>query len=260
MNDNEKMLKNGSFKELVLKLSIPAIIISLVMVIYNIADIYFIGKTNDPNQIAAISLATPVFTIMSGFGTLFGSGATILISTALGANEKDKVKKISSTAFLVSVISGLIFTLIIMLFTEKIAYMLGADESTVAFACDYLKIFSLGCAFSITNTAFGNIIRADGSAVISMLSNIVGTISNIILDAIFILSLGMGVKGAALGTFIANGISFVFIVIYITCKQNSLSINPKYAKFNVFNIVAYGFPMASSNLLMSVSDTISNIP
>lgn len=258
MNSNELMLKQGSFKELVLKLSIPAIVISLVMVIYNVADIFFIGKTNDPNQIAAISLATPVFSLLSGFGTLYGSGGSILISTALGANEKDKVKKISSTSFYLSLLSGFIVTIIIELFTPNILKLLGSDNNTYMFAASYLRIFAIGCGFGIVNTAFGNIIRADGSAVMSMITNLTGTISNIILDAIFILIFGMGVKGAAIATLLANLISFIFIVVYICFKQESLSINLKYFKFNIFKIMSVGFPMACSSLLMSVSDTFSN--
>ena len=115
MNRSEEILKNGSFGKLLLNLSLPAIIVIIIMIIYNVADTFFIGQTGDPNKIAAISLSMPIFTILSGIGTLFGNGGTTSISIALGEGNKEKIKKITSFCFIGCIAVGIVFFLAIFL-------------------------------------------------------------------------------------------------------------------------------------------------
>ena len=109
MNRSEEILKNGSFGKLLINLSLPAIIVIIIMIIYNVADTFFIGQTGDPNKIAAISLSMPIFTILSGIGTLFGNGGTTSISIALGEGNKEKIKKITSFCFIGCIALGIVF-------------------------------------------------------------------------------------------------------------------------------------------------------
>ena len=106
MNKNQKMLEKASYPKLLLSLSLPAVVIMLVMIVYNMADTFFIGQTGDPGKIAAISLCGPVFSILSGLGTLLGSGGCTAISLALGKKDTDKVKKYSAFCCYASLILG----------------------------------------------------------------------------------------------------------------------------------------------------------
>ena len=96
---NDSVLEKGSFWELMLKLSVPTVVVILIMIIYNVADTYFIGQTGDPNKISAISLGMPLFTILSGIGTLFGNGGTTSVSIALGEGNKDKIRHVTGFCF-----------------------------------------------------------------------------------------------------------------------------------------------------------------
>lgn len=109
MSRSEEILKNGSFGKLLLNLSLPSVIIIIIMIVYNVADTYFIGQTGDPSKIAAISLSMPVFTILSGIGTLFGNGGTTAISIALGEGNKEKIQKITSFCFFGCIAVGCLF-------------------------------------------------------------------------------------------------------------------------------------------------------
>ena len=261
MKKNEELLESGSYGKLVLNLCVPSIIIMVVMVIYNVADTFFIGQTGDPNKIAAISLCAPLFSVLSGLGTLFGSGGCTAISIALGKREQEKIKKVTSFCCYASLALGFLFFMIVLVFTPAICTALGADADTLAFTCSYLRIIAIGAPFVMFNNVFANIIRADGAAVQSMIANGLGTVSNIILDALFILVFSWDVSGAALATILGNIISCIYLFYYVTRKQKAFSLSPKLFSLDreiFLSVLSLGLPMACSTLLMSFSHVISN--
>lgn len=260
-NKNEMVLAEGSFPQLLVKLCIPTIVVMLVMIIYNMADTYFIGQTGDPNKIAAISLSMPFFTILSGISTLFGNGGCTSISMALGRNDHRKIKAFCSICCYCSVAVGIVFMLIVNAAIQPIAVMLGADADTMEFTRQYLQIFSLAAPFVMFNQTFGCVIRADGAATQAMISNVLGTVSNIILDALFILVFHWDVAGAALATVIGNVLTTVYLIYYLWKKQPAFRPYPKYFTFQkdcFLPVVTLGLPMCCSTLLNSVSHMISN--
>jgi len=261
MSRNEEMLEKGSFAGLLLKLCLPTIVIMLVMVVYNMADTFFIGQTGDPTKIAALSLCSPMFSILSGLGTLFGSGGCTMISLALGKKEYERIKSCTSLCFLGSLVLGFLFLFVTLFALKPISLALGADADTLAAASAYLRIIALGAPLILFNNVFTNLIRADGAAVESMICNGLGTVSNILLDALFILVFSWDVEGAALATVIGNGISCIYLFYYILKKQKAFSLNLKHVclkKEIVLPIVTLGLPLACSTLLMSFSQMFSN--
>lgn len=261
VNKSESMLAEGSFLQLLLQLCVPAVVIMLVMIVYNMADTYFIGQTGDPNKIAAISLSMPFFSILSGISTLFGNGGCTSISMALGRRDYDKIRSFCSICCYSALAIGLVFLLIVNVSIEPIATLLGADADTMEFTCQYLRIFSLGAPFVMFNQIFSSLIRADGAASQGMISNIIGTVSNIILDALFILVFHWDVAGAALATVIGNVLSTLYLVYYLWKKQPAFRPYPKYFTFKkdcFLPVVTLGLPMCCSTLLNSVSHMISN--
>ena len=261
MNRNQEMLEKASYPKLLLNLSLPAVVIMLVMVVYNMADTFFIGQTGDPSKIAAISLCAPMFSILSGLGTLLGSGGCTAISLALGKKDTEKVKRYSSFCCFASLALSALFLVVVSLFLSPICRMLGAEADTVTDAVRYLRIIALGAPFILFNNVFANVIRADGAAKESMIANCAGTFANIALDALFILGFSWDVAGAAVATVLGNCVSCAYLLYYMTRKQPLLSLSPKQFSLQPeisWTVVSLGLPMACSTLLMSLSAIIAN--
>lgn len=261
MNKNEELLKSGSFTQLLLNLSVPAIVIMVVMVAYNMADMFFIGKLNDAYMIAAVGLAAPVFSILTGFGTLFGSGGCTVISLALGKEDHERARKVSALCFYGSILFGVFFAVVLLLLLEPVCRFVGADQTTLAYTMDYLRVITLFAPVSIFSNVFMNLIRADGAAKESMITNVAGTVINIILDPLFILVFRWGVVGAAIATGLGNCTSATYLLRYMRKNSSLYSVKPvdaKPAKDVLFPIISLGLPMAFSTILMSFSHMISN--
>lgn len=160
---------------LIRKMAIPTVIITLVMAVYNMADIFFIGKTGNADMVNAIAVCMPAFTVIQAFGTLIGAGGCTAISVALGRDEREKARQISAFCFYFSVGLGLLLAVAGWIFMDPLAALLGTSESTHAYAVSYLKVLALGCPAMIFSNAFVNILRADGSVKESMMANLSGT-------------------------------------------------------------------------------------
>lgn len=261
MNHNENFLTETSVWKLIAKLSIPTVIITLVMAIYNMADIFFIGKTGNADFVNAISVCMPVFTIVQAFGTLIGAGGCTAISIALGRQENHRTKSISAFCFWLSLALGVMLTLFINIFADSFVTLLGATASYKPYAITYLKIIGSGSTIMLFSNAFVNILRADGSVKESMAANLSGTFLNIILDPILILGFNMGVAGAAVATVLGNALSLIIILKVYKKKSDILSFNVKHLSFRTDNsvkILALGMPLAIGTLFMSFSYMIMN--
>ena len=242
--------------------AVPSILTSLVIVFYNMADTFFVGQTGDPNQIAAVSLATPIFLLMMACGNIFGVGGSSFLSRALGEGKREKVKKISSYCFVSCIATGLLIMVLVLCAMSVILRIAGSSPNTEVFAKEYLSCCAYGAVFVVLSGALGNLIRGEGAAKTAMFGMILGTVINIVLDPIMILCMEMGVKGAAWATVIGNVCSVLFYLGYILFSgRTSLSINPKYFSFKEgipFGILAIGIPVFLNNVLMSTSNVLMN--
>jgi multidrug efflux pump len=207
----------------ILKSAVPAIVGMIVILVYNIADTYFVGQTGNPLQVAAVSLTLPVFLLFMATGNLLGIGGTSVISRSLGAGNAGYAKKVSSFCFYSSILLGVIFTFLFWILMPQILRMIGTSSDTIGYARDYLNIVAPSAPFVIISTAFGNILRAEGRSRQAMMGMLLGTITNIILDPIMILALNMGVSGAALATLIGNIVGAFYYIIYIKKSRTLLS-------------------------------------
>lgn len=242
-------------------MAVPTMISMLVVVIYNMADTFFIGQTKDPLQVAAVSLATPVFMIFMALGHLFGIGGSSAISRALGERRKDRAWHISSFCCYGSLGLGVMVAVISVLGMEQILHLIGASENTIGFARQYLTIISIGAPTIMFSTAFANILRGEGASRESMVGNLLGTIVNIILDPVMILGLGWGVSGAALATIIGNIAACFFYISYYVRGKSMLSIHVKDFRMGegiAASVAAIGIPASLNNILMSFANIILN--
>ena len=258
---NEEMLRSGNYRTLALKLCVPAILIMLVMVLYHMADVFFIGQTGDPNKVAAVSLASPMFSILSGLGVLLGNGGCTAISLALGKGDYDRIKKISAFAFWGAALIGAVFAVAVLSLMNPVCRLLGTDSGTEAFTAEYLRIIAIGAPLIMLTNVVPALIRADGSTTDSMIGNMIGTVLNIALDPLLISAFGMGVSGAALATVIANGVSLIYYVYFLRTKGKIYSASPKdisLEKDVVWTVISLGLPLSLSTILASVSGAIAN--
>jgi putative MATE family efflux protein len=226
------------------------------------ADTFFVGQTGDANQVAAVSLALPVFLLFMAVGNIFGIGGSSLISRLLGAGNSKKVKAVSSFCFYGCVLFSLILTPLILVFLPNILRLIGCSENTIVFTESYLTWIASGGVFIITSTAFASIVRSEGAAKTAMTGLMIGTIVNIVLDPIMILTLGMGVPGAAIATVIGNMCTIIFYLRFLIGSKTVLSISPKHflVKDGIAKgVFAVGLPSAASRILINVATIVLNV-
>ena len=240
--------------------ALPTVAGMVVILIYNIADTFFVGQTNDPYQVAAVSLATPVFLLFMATGNLIGIGGTSVISRALGEKRPEFANNVSAFCFYASWLVGVIFAALFLLEMPNILNAIGVSGQTLEPTRDYLLYVAPSAPFVIMSVAFGNIVRAAGRAKEAMFGMMLGTGLNIILDPIFILYFNMGVGGAAIATLIGNVVSALYFWRLVSGSNTSLSIKLADFRFKgvFWPVVSIGVPAALNNVLMSTSIIVLN--
>ncbi len=256
-----EIFQNAPVPKAVLYNVIPSIVSMIMVLIYNLADTFFIGQTDNAYMVAAVSLATPVFLLFMAVGMLFGIGGTSLISRMLGQGDRNKAKNTSSFCFWSGLVIGILSMVLIWIFVEPICNAIGASADTMEYTKQYLSVVASGIPFLIVSNSFSNIIRSEGNAKKAMLGMIIGNLVNIILDPVFILVCGWDVKGAAIATVIGNVSSSVFYISHLLSKKSILSIRP--ADYRIRGRIAtgvfgIGVPASLNNILLSVSNIVIN--
>lgn len=243
-------------------LVIPTIISQLIMLVYNLADTWFIGQTGDDNQVAAVTLAFPVFMILSVISSMFGIGGGSLISRLLGKQEPENATKVFSFSVIGGVIGAALLSVLTAMLLPTLLSFLGADEFTYGYTRDYLMYTVVyGGIPSIMSMILANIIRAKGGAKIASFGLSMGGILNMIGDPIFIFGLHMDVAGAALSTAFSNCITMLFFIFYLmrTSSNSAFKIKlfaPLPSADLIQQIFSIGTPASLQILLAAVSNSI----
>lgn len=272
MNSNRKPQdKHALFESVpvpraVMTLAIPTVISSLVMVLYNLADTYFVGFLNDPVQTAAVNLAAPVLLAFNAVNNLFGVGASSMLSRALGRREEHTARQSAATGFFCALVAAVLFSLGFTVFKTPLLSVLGTDAVTVDATSEYLFwTVTCGAAPSILNVVLAYLVRAEGSTLHAGIGTMSGCLLNMVLDPIFILPWGldMGAAGAGCATFVANCVActYFFVLLISRRGRTSVSLSPrdvKLGKVILVGICAVGIPAAIQNLLNVVGMTILN--
>lgn len=261
---NEKTLdvfSNMSVPQAVIKNIIPAMVAMLMVLIYNLADTFFIGQTKNAYQVAAVSLATPVFLMFMAVGTIFGIGGTSVISRAMGEGKTEYAKKVCSFCMWACIIAGITISALFLLFIDSILLLIGASEDTWEYARSYLTIVSCSGVFVLISNCYSNILRAEGQATKAMIGQIIGNLLNVVLDPVMILGFGWNVTGAAIATVIGNVMAASYYIVYFLRGKSSLSIRIR--DFSVkdkicSSVLVIGVPASLASVLMSISQMIIN--
>lgn len=256
-----EIFQKASIPKAVLFNVIPAIVSMLMVLLYNMADTFFIGQTHNAYMLAAVSLATPVFWVFIAVGMLFGVGGTSLISRWLGEGKKEDAKHVSSFCFWGGIGFGVIGMIGILIFADPLSRLVGASSDTLSYVREYLRIIAFGVPFLIISNSFSHIIRAEGNANQAMLGTIFGNVTNIVLDPLMIIGMGMNVRGAAIATVIGNVVSAGYYIWHLTRGSKILSIKFSHYRMSqgiVKGVFSIGIPASLNSFLMSSSNIVVN--
>ena len=233
MTDKHQLMGTEKVGKLLLQFSLPAIIGMLVNALYNIVDRIYIGNIKDVGHlaIAGVGIVFPVIIFVFGFSILIGLGSATNVSLNLGRKNQEEAEKYLGTALVFGLAVSLILAVIAFIWLDDIVGFLGGSEKTFKYASEYLKVCILGFPAAVVGYVANASIRADGNPKMAMVTLLIGAITNIVLDPIFIFYLGMGVKGAALATIISQYVSGIWAVYYFYTRFSGLKIKKEYLVF-----------------------------
>ena len=244
-----------------LTLAIPVVLSMVVTLIYNLADTFFVARTNSTALVAGVSLGAPVFTALMAIGNIFGQGGSVLISRLIGQNDTDNAERTSSFCFYITFFLGIIIAFLMLLFRIPILGILGADSETFKYASDYYIPLAIGAPFIMLSFIHSNLLRSEGLSKESMIGTAGGAIVNIILDPIMISGLGWGASGAAIATVIGYIFSDAVFLVMVKRKSRILSVSIRKLKLSssfIRQIVGIGIPAAIANMMQSFTAVMTN--
>ena len=240
--------------------AIPSIISMLVGSLYNIVDQFFIGQRVGELGNAATNIAFPLSTSCLALALLIGIGGSSAFNLAMGSGHEKRAVNIMGNAVVLLAGSGLVLSIIPLLFLKPLLLFFGSPKSVLPYAMEYTKITAFGFPFLLLSTGGGHLIRADGRPRITMLCNLVGAVLNTILDALFVFGLNLGMSGAALATIIGQIVSGALAIGYlmhgktVTIRRENLRIKWE----NVTRIASLGMAPCSNQVAMMVVQIIMN--
>lgn len=260
--DRSQALGNEPIGKLLWDFSLPAIVGMLVNALYNIVDSIFVGNGVGEVGLTAVTIAYPIMLIMMGFGMLIGIGASTLVSIRMGQQNKEAAEKILGNALSLLLIIAVVFTLGLTFFLDPILRLLGAEGDVLPYARDFTHMIALGSVSLYIGFGLNNIIRSEGNPRIAMFTMLISAIINIILNPLFIFGLGLGIKGSALATVIAQTVSAIWVLAYFFGKKSVLKIRTANLRLNgaiVAEIIKIGISPFLMQIAASVVTLLFNI-
>jgi len=261
---NEKrinVLEKEPVTKAIFKMALPMMTGMIVQILYNLIDTFFVGQLNDPNQVAAVAISMPLFMLLMAISGIMGNGGASYLSRVLGAKDYSKANKTVSIAFFTCVIIGAATSILGIIFISPIVKVLGATELIFPYAHSYSLTILTASIIIMCNYALGQLLRAEGAAKEAMFGMLIGTVTNIALDPLFIFTFKMGAAGAALATVVANGIGLVYYLSIYLKKKSMVHIGFKYFSFDkkiYSEILKIGIPASLNQLLLSMANVFTN--
>ena len=249
------------------KMAIPTIVSQLITLVYNVADTWFIGQTNNPYMVAASSLVLTVFLMTTGIANLFGVGGGSLVVRLLGRNDEDEAEKVASLSLVMAAASSLVFSVLCFIFMNPLLRLLGASDNTIGFARQYLMfVVVIGCFPTVLANTMSSMVRNIGYSKEAGFGLGMGGVLNVILDPLFMFVVfpnGYQVMGAAVATMLSNFITLAyFIFVYKKLEGKTVLALPrsieKIRRESMGSLFSVGIPAAMSLLLFDLCNIVIN--
>lgn len=254
---NNEFLGKESIGKLLFKLSIPTVIAQIINMLYNLVDRIFIGHMEESGDLAltGVGVCLPIIMIVSAFASLISAGGAPRASIYMGKKDKDTAEKIMGNCFILQIIISLILTIVLLLFNKELLLLFGASDNTINFALSYMNVYAIGTLFVQLTLGMNAYITAQGFSKIAMITVLIGAVFNIALDPIFIYGFNMGVKGAALATIISQGVSCIFVILFLFSKKSILRLKGSNFKLN-FKLILPCMALGLAPFIMQASESI----
>lgn len=237
MNQKTKDLATLPIPNLMLKFFVPAFIGVFVNALYNIVDRIFIGQGVGSLALSGVSATFPVMLIMMGFGMLIGIGSGVMVSINLGKRDQKRAEEVLGSGFLLMLIVSILITVIGFSIKDVMLESFGATAETKQYANEYLDIILAGTVFQVVGFSLNNIIRAEGNPRIAMISMLLSSGVNVILNPVFIFWFGWGVRGSALATVISMIILTVWVIYHFRNSRSVVKLKLENVRFNVKTVL-----------------------
>ena len=261
MNNHKETLGTAPIGKLLFQLAVPTVVAQLINMLYNIVDRIYIGHIPGDGRLAltGVGVCMPLIMIIAAFAALISSGGAPRASIYMGKGDQASAEKILGGCFSLQILISAVLTAILLIWNQDLLLLFGASENTIGYAKDYMNIYAIGTVFVQLTLGMGAFITAQGFAKIGMMTVLIGAVSNIILDPVFIFGLNMEVKGAALATVISQAISCIWVLTFLRGQKSYLRLRKENLRIDcklVFPCVALGlsaFVMQSSESVISFS-------
>ncbi len=248
---NPTALGTESIGKLLMQYAVPAIIAMTAASLYNMVDSIFIGHGVGTMAISGLALTFPLMNLAAAFGSLVGVGASTLISVKLGQKDYDTAQRVLGNVFVLNILLGVVFTVVVMIFLDPILYFFGGSEQTISYARDYMQIILLGNVITHLYLGLNAVLRSSGHPQKAMYATIATVVINTILDPVFIYGFGWGIRGAAIATIVAQLLSLIWLFKLFTNREELLHFHRGIFKLKrkiVFDSLAIGLSPFLMNL------------
>ena len=260
MQDQKALLGSAPLGKLLFKLSVPTVVAQLINMLYNVVDRIYIGHIPDTGSLAltGVGVCMPLIMIVSAFAALVGSGGAPRASIFMGKQDHDSAEKTLGNCFSTQLIVSVITTAALLIWNRPLLLAFGASENTIGYASDYMSIYAMGTLFVQLTLGMNSFITAQGFTRTAMVSVIIGAVSNIILDPVFIFVLDMGVKGAALATIISQSFSCIWVMSFLLGRKTLFKLKRQNMRLH-WNIIMPCIALGTATFIMQASESVISI-
>ncbi len=260
MDQDKEFLGKEPIGKLLLKLALPTVAAQLINMLYNIVDRIYIGHIPEigADALTGVGVCMPLIMMVSAFAALVGFGGSPRASIAMGKKDNDSAEKILGNCFTTQILISFVLTAVLLIWNRDLLMAFGASENTISYGTRYMNIYSVGTIFVQLTLGMNAFITAQGFAKTGMLSVLIGAVSNIVLDPIFIFGFNMDVQGAALATIISQSLSCVWVVSFLFGKKTILKIRKENMRLSA-SVILPCLALGTSTFIMQASESVISI-
>ncbi len=259
-NTDRSFLATEPVEKLLFKLAVPTVIAQLINMLYNVVDRIYIGHIPEIGDLAltGVGVCMPLIMIISAFAALISSGGAPRASISMGKGDINTAQKILGGCFITQLMISVVITTVLLIFNEPLLRAFGASENTIGYASDYMNVYVIGTVFVQLTLGMGAFINAQGFAKMGMITVLIGAVTNIALDPIFIFALDMGVTGAALATIISQAFSCIWVLSFLSSKKSALKLSFKNMQLDP-KLILPCLALGLSSFIMQSSESVISV-